>query len=1119
MAIATDDDLAGLLADRLAAADDPDWYCALLASALDETRDLHAAMELADRAAEANEEGGLTELATDAGEGSQLADDDDPDPGDVDDGDGETLAKLYADNWNLLADAGRPPSRREIDQAGAELSGSGWGLTKTQHGWKPVPVSHGSDVVRMSTEHAPPGGVNLKGRFYKGGVFIPSAVIASLPKEDQQRLAHAKEKAKAGLKARTAHKVAGLADRLAQHKDTPLSDRERTAAKQSFAQLHRHHGDLVLHRVTEMADQLEAALKNVPADEEGLRGQLQRRLAALHGMVGEAEAKGVKVPIGKPAAGPVTKAAIGERLDTLLNKGGELDKAAEAVKRAEQSAEFHLHIHELANGKFGLFDNPGTGKSKEEHLVGQFDSKEEAEHGWRDRFNTHVKPHKDKLESLRVEMEKLRQLEVEPEAPAKDSRDTSAFQSDLTRRMKDVARAEPRRKTPAQAAEELAKSNHGANAQKVLDSFKDKPEVVKPAGEELPPELADMLAKHPGFKVVSPAGSTPPAKPAPEAQKPDPTLRVKEIDARLAQLRTQARTEYAADEERELVAERQQITSPATTKEPKNAAVQGKEPEGDFREHSQGSPGRQAEGAGGRHQPEPGAEGRGQNPQEEVAPAGVPTAAERAAMTERARARRAAAAAPPTQAKPERAGEAQVPTPAAGVAPEPPTAAERAALTERARARQAGQPPPTPPPVEPAGSSEAPPDLKPRLGKPGGGDQSHEELVPPEKERADREALVQRFERQHAADLAELNRAFPHGRPAAYPKGYDDRKRMVDDTEAALKMARERLGSLPAAKPAAVPTPVQSEPSSGEISDYLDPSKYATKQQYADAEYSRLKKILPEDDDETLKAQADMWAGDRWTPPPEKGKFDVGQTVKAGDQTGSYRGQFTHEDGKKYAVIATGRGQFSVPAEQVEHAGFALPDVDTRESHQKTWDERRKELLQGYQSGGRTKATPGELRDMRKKHEDAIRSALYNGKAVPPEVLADYPDLAPAAPPAPPDHHARASAHADAGEHLPPLLAKAFPQHAARATERAAATQGKVDRLSALKAAAEAPGGNHGHIAAELAGIVGTLDQAQAISVAKKLGIARTVRTKQDAVDAIRRKVFERKLAEDAIQY
>lgn len=205
-----------------------------------------------------------------------------------------------------------------------------------------------------------------------------------------------------------------------------------------------------------------------------------------------------------------------------------------------------------------------------------------------------------------------------------------------------------------------------------------------------------------------------------------------------------------------------------------------------------------------------------------------------------------------------------------------------------------------------------------------------------------------------------------------------------------------KAGNQPAAKPSKKAEKakdlVANDP--GEISDYLDPSKYQTKEEYTQAEHARLKKILPDDNDETLRAQAEMWANDRWTPLPEKGKFEVGQTVSVGGQLGSYRGTFTHTDGKKYAVIAGGSsGQYSVPIEKVEIADFRLPDVDSRLPHQKTWEERRKDLLRGFMSGGRTKPTPGELRVMKKEHHDNVMMALAAGKPVPAEVLADYPDL------------------------------------------------------------------------------------------------------------------------------
>ncbi len=110
-----------------------------------------------------------------------------------------------------------------------------------------------------------------------------------------------------------------------------------------------------------------------------------------------------------------------------------------------------------------------------------------------------------------------------------------------------------------------------------------------------------------------------------------------------------------------------------------------------------------------------------------------------------------------------------------------------------------------------------------------------------------------------------------------------------------------------------------------------------------------------------------------------------------------------------------------------------------------------------------------------------------------------------------------------AAEPTPPPSERPPSPHAAKVekqkAERAGRADAKVAKLNAMKKLAEESGENHPAVARDLAGIIATMDKSEAISVARLLGVVRKVTTKQDAADAIRRKVFEKKLAQDAIKY
>lgn len=113
-------------------------------------------------------------------------------------------------------------------------------------------------------------------------------------------------------------------------------------------------------------------------------------------------------PAAKNASyGDMTDEQIGQRIDSLLNKGGEIEKAREAAKSAADSAEWSLHIHGRVDGKYGLYDNPGGGRSKESNLVSLHETEQEAEEAYREQFRKKVQPHKERVSALEKESRDL----------------------------------------------------------------------------------------------------------------------------------------------------------------------------------------------------------------------------------------------------------------------------------------------------------------------------------------------------------------------------------------------------------------------------------------------------------------------------------------------------------------------------------------------------------------------------------------------------------------------------------------------------------------------------------------------------------------------------------------
>lgn len=96
-------------------------------------------------------------------------------------------------------------------------------------------------------------------------------------------------------------------------------------------------------------------------------------------------------------------------------------------------------------------------------------------------------------------------------------------------------------------------------------------------------------------------------------------------------------------------------------------------------------------------------------------------------------------------------------------------------------------------------------------------------------------------------------------------------------------------------------------------------------------------------------------------------------------------------------------------------------------------------------------------------------------------------------------------------------------QGLAKVRERLLAPPAEADKLvellTALKAKAERPGAPEDEIEDELRSLGEQLDRDTAIEVARRLGVVRSLATRAEALEAIRRKVFEVKLARESIAY
>lgn len=116
---------------------------------------------------------------------------------------------------------------------------------------------------------------------------------------------------------------------------------------------------------------------------------------------------------------------------------------------------------------------------------------------------------------------------------------------------------------------------------------------------------------------------------------------------------------------------------------------------------------------------------------------------------------------------------------------------------------------------------------------------------------------------------------------------------------------------------------------------------------------------------------------------------------------------------------------------------------------------------------------------------------------------------------------AGATTSAHSGASRPPQQQTTSPtEPGARGTSSA---DSKVLRLTeivaALKAKADGPDAPYDEIEAELRSLEGQLSREEAIAIAERIGIVRHLNSRNEAVEEIRRKVFEMKRARESIAY
>lgn len=225
----------------------------------------------------------------------------------------------------------------------------------------PVRLSRDGNSIWLSAQHAPPGGIQIAGRFFPGGRFIPAADVANASPEEKARLDQVHGERKDALKA-----TVGDTDRdtlrgvLEPHDHPELKAHQVSQARRTFSGIKSYHGELTLHRLHQMIHQDVAALAKATGPK---RDQLLRRIAGYKHMLDwhESDEKATKaafaasktgVHVVKPSELHADPTRFQYKLNT--NKEGVVREgsATEGVQKWNPDFGGVLHVwHDPADGK------------------------------------------------------------------------------------------------------------------------------------------------------------------------------------------------------------------------------------------------------------------------------------------------------------------------------------------------------------------------------------------------------------------------------------------------------------------------------------------------------------------------------------------------------------------------------------------------------------------------------------------------------------------------------------------------------------------------------------------------------------------------------------------------
>jgi len=211
------------------------------------------------------------------------------------------LARWYASDWNLREELGLQVPAMQKHEAGLELYGSGISLWRDEkeNRWKVIRVHQPQPAERQPQQFmfnpsqarvpAGSGAMNIGGREFHGGEWVPKEFENMATPAQKQAMHGGHRQSAEGRMAKGPVDVKGLRTTIGEHvSGEGLGGQELRDARQAYRGMMKHHGPMLVNRISELVGEAKAVLESVPEGAENaehLKVKMAQKLEAYGHML------------------------------------------------------------------------------------------------------------------------------------------------------------------------------------------------------------------------------------------------------------------------------------------------------------------------------------------------------------------------------------------------------------------------------------------------------------------------------------------------------------------------------------------------------------------------------------------------------------------------------------------------------------------------------------------------------------------------------------------------------------------------------------------------------------------------------------------------------------------